>query len=53
MIHDLTLFTESLTLGPWTFLLGVAIIVITVMLVFKWLPNWYKKINDKLDDLWK
>jgi uncharacterized BrkB/YihY/UPF0761 family membrane protein len=53
MIHDLTLFTESLILGYWTFLLGIAIIIITVMLVFKWIPKWKKQLDDKVDDIWK
>ena len=53
MIHDLTQFTENLALGPWTLVLGIAIIIITVMLIFKWIPKWIKQINDKADDIWK
>ena len=53
MIHDLTLFTENLILGSWTFVIGVGIIIATVLLLFKWVPKWKKRIDDKLEDLWK
>ncbi len=56
MIHDLTMFTLNLgyiILGPWTFVIGVGIIIATVLLLFKWVPKWKKQLDNKLDDLWK
>ena len=53
MIHDLGMFnTLIITLSSWTFLLGVAIIIITVMLIFKWIPEWKKRWRE-MDDWWK
>ena len=53
MIHDLSQFTENLILGPWTFALGIAIITITVILVFKWGPKWAKQIKNHYNNYWK
>jgi len=56
MIHDLTMFTLNLgyfIMGSWMFVIGAGIIIATVLLLFKWVPKWKKRIDDKLEDLWK
>ena len=54
MIHDLGMFDMliAFTISSWIFLLGIAIIIITVMLIFKWIPEWKRRWKEVSDDDW-
>ena len=54
MIHDLGMFDMliAFTISSWAFILGVAIIIITVMLIFKWIPEWKRRWRE-MDEWWK
>ena len=54
MIHDLGMFDMliTFTISSWAFILGIAIIIITVMLIFKWIPEWKRRWRE-MDEWWK
>ena len=55
MIHDLGMFDMliTFTISSWAFILGIAIIIITVMLIFKWIPLWINRWKEVNDDDWR